>query len=465
MKAFLRFSDGHPGLSVKERKILSKLGEAAKIISSLYLAQKNPQHRGANFYPSDATKKEIELAAKKDPEILSPYTFVERKGEKLVAVPYRVKFQKELLKAAKFLREAAVLSSDKNFQAYLRARAEDLLKDNYDRSNILWLKTDRSTIGCVIGPFDRYLDQLFFKKRAYMAWIGVLDEDTTNEMDRFKQLILASERLYLPGSRHAKISKVKVRVEDTVIFAGLVADFLFVGNNLPSSADIDLIKRYGTIFTLFNPTLEWRFENWLLPIFQRIFTRDLQRKFSIQELKTAFLQSTVLHEACHSLMRYEDAPKRLEEYFPYFDELFTDLLGIKGCGTLILKNALSEHELEAIVLKTICHSLYFYTSLSVRPHLNPYAVGGGLILDFLRRGKALTKQKNRFHFDAHRALMALNQLTSIIEYYVALGNHKEAEEFLKKFSMERIFTPFKPYLRGIPKKTATFLTKKENSVL
>ncbi len=464
MKAFLRFSNGHPGLSVQERKILQKLGEAAKIISSLYLVQKNPRYRGANFYPSDATKREIELAAEKDPEILNPYTFVERKGAKLVAIPYRVKFKKELLKIAELLTGAALLSSDKNFQAYLRARAEGLLKDNYDRSNILWLKTEHSRIGCVMGPFDRYLDKLFFKKRAYMAWIGVLDEHTTSEMDRFKQLILASERLYLPGSRHAKISKVKVRVEDTVIFAGLAADFLFVGNNLPSSADIHLIKKYGTIFTLFNPTLEWRFENWLLPIFQRIFPKDLQRKFSIQELKTAFLQSTVLHEACHSLMRYEDAPKRLEEYFPYVDELFTDLLGIKGCGTLILKNALSEHELEAIVLKTICHSLYFYTSLSVRPHLDPYAVGGGLILDFLRQGKALTKQKNRFHFNAHRALMVLNQLTSIIEYYVALGNHTEAKEFLKKFSMERIFKPFDPYLKGIPIHNVPLLTKRSGAV-
>lgn len=453
MKAFLRFSNKHPGLSAQEKKILQELGKAAEIISSLYLAQKNPRYRGANFYPSDATKKEIELAAKKDPEILSPYTFVERKGKKLIAVPYRIKFKKELSRIAKLLKGAAVLSSDKKFQAYLRARADDFLKDNYDKSNILWLKTDRSKIGCVIGPFDRYLDQLFFTKRAYMAWIGVLDEHTTDEMDRFKKLILTSERLYLPGARHAKISKVKVRVEDTVIFAGLVADFLFVGNNLPSSADINLIKKYGTIFTLFNPTLEWRFENWLLPIFQRLFSKDIQRKFSVQELKTAFLQSTVLHESCHSLMRYEDASKRLEEYFPYFDELFTDLLGIKGCGTLILKDALSEHELEAIVLKTICHSLYFYTSLSVRPHLNPYAVGGGLILEFLRQGKALVKHKKGFHFDPRRALITLNQLTSIIEYYVALGNHKEAEEFLKKFSMERIFTPFKPYLKGISKKT------------
>src|SRR3989344_1919833 len=187
MKAFVRFPNGNIKLSIQERKALEKLTEAAEIISTLYLKQKNPRYPGANFYPSDATKKEIEVAAKKDPEILSPYAFVERKGEKLVAVPYRVKFQKELSKVAKLLREAAVLSSDKNFQTYLRARAEDLLKDSYDHSNILWLKTEQSKIGCVIGPFDRYLDQLFFKKRAYMAWVGILDEQKTNEMDRFKR--------------------------------------------------------------------------------------------------------------------------------------------------------------------------------------------------------------------------------------------------------------------------------------
>ncbi len=464
MKAFLRFSNGRPGLSAQEKKLLGKLGEAAKIISSLYLVQKNPRYRGANFYPSDATKKEIEFAAKKDSTILGPYTFVERKGGKLVAIPYRVKFQKELLKVAKLLREAAVLSSDKDFQTYLRARAEDLLKDNYDRSNILWLNTEHSKFSCVIGPFDRYLDQLFFTKRAYLAWIGVLDEQQTADVVRFKNLILVSERSYLPGSKRAKISQVKVRVENTLIFSGLVADFLFAGNNLPSSADVKLLKKYGTMFTLFKPTHAWRFEQWVLPIFQRIFASSIQRKFSVEELDRAFLQSSVLHEACHTLMRYEDALQRLQEFTPHFDELFTDLLGIKGCGTLILKNVLTERELEAVVLITICHSLYFYASLKVRPHLNPYAVGGGLILEFLTKGKALIKHKKGFHFDTYRALMVLNQLTSIIEYYIALGNHTEAEEFLKKFSMERIFKPFDPYLKGIPAHNVPLLTKRGGTV-
>ncbi|MDA1337407.1 MAG: hypothetical protein O3C23_01440 [bacterium] len=450
-EAFLSFSDGHKNLSVKEEKLVQKLTEAAKIIAALYVKQKNSRYPGANFYPHDTTKEEIEKAAKKNPALLSPYTFVERKKGKLVAIPYHVKFKKEVGQIAKVLREAIPLTTDKRLKVYLRARAEDFLKDNYDKSNVFWLKTEQSKIGIVIGPFDRYLDKLFFQKRAYMAWVGVLDKETTEEMAKFKDLILTSERIYLPGSKRAKITKVNIRIEDTLFFSGLIADFVFVGNNLPSSADIDLIKKHGTIFTLFKPTLAWRFDNWLLPIFRQVFTLETQRKYPVNELKQAFIKTSVLHESCHSLMRYEDAPERLQELFPYFDELFTDLLGIKGCGTLILKNALTERELELITIATICHSIYFFTSLPLRPHLDPYATGAGMILDFLLKGEALVKRTNGFYLDPYRALIAINQLTSIIEYYIALGNYQEAKEFLKKFIPNKVFAPLKPYLKGIPK--------------
>lgn len=446
MKAFLRFSNGHPGLSARDKKIIQKLGKAAKIISSLYLAQKNPRYQGANFYPSDATKKEIELAAKKDPEILSPYTFVERKGKKLVAVPYRVKFQKQLLKIAKLLKEAAALSPDKNFQAYLRARAEDFLKDNYDRSNILWLKTERSKISCVIGPFDRYLDHLFFKKRAYMVWIGVLDEEQTRDLEKFKAALLSSERKYLPGAKRVKVSKVKLRVEDTLLFAGLVADFKFTGNTLPSSGDLHLHKKYGSILTIFKPAINARFSAWVYLIFQKFFDQDIQNQYSREELETIFLTSVVVHHACHSLMRYKDAIPRLEGQFPYFDELYTDLLGIKGCGSLVLTGAFTDRKLEILILLTVCHALFYYGSMRKNPHVEQFAQGHAVIFAFLLERKILQKDKTRFRIDFHRAFMAITELASIVEYYMELGNQNEASAFLKKFPIHKIFRDFRKYI-------------------
>lgn len=446
MKAFVRFPNGSMRLSIQERKVLKKLTEAAEIISTLYLKQKNPRYPGANFYPHDSTKKEIELAAEKDPAILNPYTIVERKGDKLIAIPYRVKFQKELSKIARFLQEAAVLTSDKNFQAYLRARAEDLLKDNYDRSNILWFKTEHSKISCVIGSFDRYLDKLFFKKRAYMAWIGVLDEEQTRDLEKFKTALLSSERKYLPGAKRVRVSRVKLRAEDTLLFAGLVADFKFTGNTLPSSEDLHLHEKYGSILTIFKPAISARFSTWIYPIFQKFFHRDIQNQYSREELETIFLTSVVVHHACHSLMRYKDAISRLKEQFPYFDELYTDLLGIKGCGSLVLTEAFTDRKLGILILLTVCHALFYYGSMRKTPHIEQFTQGHAIIFAFLVEGGILQKDKTGFQIDFHRAFMAITKLASIVEYYMELGNHNEAQEFLQRFPIDKTFRDFDKYI-------------------
>lgn len=445
-----RFSSSHVQLSGNEQKVIKILEDAAEILAIIYAKQKNSRYPGANFYPHDATKEEIESAAKKTPAILDPYTIVERnKSGKLVAVPYRVKFKKELTKISQLLREAASLSRDAKFNSYLKARAEDLLSDRFDKSNILWLKTESSKIGCVIGPFDRYLDKFFFKKRAYMAWVGTLDRKQTKEMDRVRALILASERKFLPGAKRALVPKVKIRIEDTTMFSGLVADFLFIGNNLPSSADLYLIKKHGTLFSIFKPTVESRFSMWVYPIFQSLFSKDFQKEYSRKELLKAFLFSSILHESCHSLMRYEDAATRLEEFFPCFDEIYTDLLGIKGTGSLLLKDALKERDLETLLIIEVCHALYFGGALQKRPHLKPYATGSALFLDFLLKGKALQKKKGKFQLDFHRAFIATDQLSHILEYYLALGNRDEAKEFLKKFDQKKVFAKFTPSLKKV----------------
>lgn len=447
MDTIRRFPVDLRALSSNDRSVLEKLIKAAELIAPLYRKQKNPKYPGANFYSSGATREEIERAGKSNPEILSPYTFVKRdvSGE-LIAVPYRVKFQKELRNAAALLKKAAALTQDKRFRVYLKAKADDFLVDNYDRSNILWLKTEKFRIGFIIGPFDRYIDKLFFQKRAYMAWVGVLDENKTREMERFKTVLLASERKYLPGAKQVKVSKVNIRVEDTILFSGLAADFPFTGNTLPSSADLHLHKKYGSIFTIFKPVVRERFSRWLYPTFQNLFSNEIRQRYSREELEAMFLKLSVVHHACHSLMRYKDVVSRLGGYFPYFDELYTDLLGIKGCSTLLLKGAFTSRELEMLILMTICHSLYYYRALKQLPHLEQFAKGHAILFHFLLKGRALQKNKKGFQIDFHRALMAINQLSSAIEYYMALGNRNEAREFLKKFPIHKTFGNFDKYI-------------------
>jgi len=460
-EAIKKFDIDIGGLSQNEQAVLKKLIRAAELIAPIYLVQKNSDFEGANFYPQDADREEIETAAQKDPAILSPYTFVERdESGNLKAVPFCVKFENELKSVAKLLREAAEISEDKELAQYLNCRAEDMLSDNYDESNIFWLKTEKSKIGCVIGPFDRYLDKLFFKKRAYMAWVGVLDEEMTNQAEKIKSILLLGERKFLPGAKKAKIPKIRARIEDTAIFSGLVADFMFAGNNLPSSDDIELIGKYGTLFTVFNPSVNERFEKWIMPVFNGVFNKAIQKKYSKKELHKAFLNSIILHEACHSLMRYEDAASRLKEFFPFFDELYTDILATKGYGSLLLKDAISQRELEAFLIIYICRHLHWLTVAPEKPQILHYATGGAISLKFFLENGALKKRLGgrlggMFLVDFNKIFICVDQLSRVLEYHLSLGNRDEAGEFVQNHGSFDIFQKFEPCLRKLREKPDT----------
>lgn len=419
-------------LSAREKKLFKKLYSVAKSIAPLYRHQKNPKHRGANFYPPQITKQEIKQAAQKNPAILDPYTFVEKnKSGDLIAVPFHTKFQKRLKKISNRLIEAAQISEDQKFSKYLEARAQDLLTDNYRRSNKLWLDTENSKIGFVIGPFDRYWDKLFFEKRAYMAWLGILNKAQTREMDKFKKAILASERKSHPEAQRVELPALKVRVEDTALLSGLVADFNFVGNNLPSSADIEVIGKYGSMFTIFLPNYYQKFKKRIWPIFKKYFDPLIVEKYSQKDLKTAGLKTTVAHEICHSLIRYKDATQRLQELFPFFDELHTDLLGVKSAALLLLKGSISSKEMESLLLSYLCKNIYSAEEAKKKKHLVHYGKGGAISLNFLLEKGAINKGKLSPNFT--KLFVGIDNLAHTIGYYLALGKYLEARKLLEHY--------------------------------
>lgn len=446
MKVLLRFPGREPRLSASEKQVVQKLSKAANIISSLYLAQKNPRHAGANFYPQDATREEIETAAKKNPAILSPYTFVERKGKQLVTIPYSKKFYKELVQIAKLLKEAAALSKDKIFKAYLAARAQDLLRDNFDYSNILWLNTDQTNIGFVLGPFDRFLDKLFYRKRAYTAWVGVLNKERMKEVSLMRGLVLTSMPTFLPGSKKSTVPNIRVRAEDTILLAGLDADYLFMSNNFPSSADIALITQYGTMSTVFLPMAERRITRWMYPIFQRCFDKKTQKDFSASQLQEGLVRISIIDEIRRSLVRYEDAATRLEEYFAYIDEAYGDMLAIKSAGYLYLKGILTEKDLEVVMLAEVCQALYALASFEKRKPREHFLYGYAAFLRSLLEGGALEKTKHGMYLNLQKALLSNDHLVRIFEYYIALGTREETKKFFDRVDMDDIFANFRPSL-------------------
>lgn len=451
MKAIKRFEIDTKELSQKEKVLFNKLISAAKLIAPLYSKQKNNKYPGANFYPHDATREEIEKAAKKNPVILNPYTFVERnKFGKLIAIPFHLKFKKELKPIAKLLREAAELSENKNFSWYLRNQANSLLNGDYEKSEIVWLKTELFKFGFIIGPIERYLDKLFFKKCAYQAWLGILDKKKTKEAERLKKMFLASRRKILPGSEKVDVSKLWVRVDKTVIFSGLIADFMFTGTNLPN--DVNLMKKYGSNLTIFETSLDLKFRNDHFPIFKVIFDKDLQKFYSKDELYRASLRCILLHEIAHSLIRYRDAEERLGDLFPIFDELYGYILGAKGCGTLLLKGAMSQKELEAILIMHICRNFTWWLDSLKNPDVNHYAIGAAIAQNFFLREGAIKEKGGISWPNFTKLFICIDELSHLLEYHIALGSYEEAKEFVNEYGSFDVFKSFYPKLVKISRK-------------
>jgi len=446
MEGIKKFKVNTEGLSQKEKALLEKLVLAAELINPIYLKQKNKEYPGNNFYPLDADKEEIEKAAKDNPDILDPYTMVERdKSGKLVAVPFHEKFKEELKPVAKLLKEAADISGDRSFSKYLKIRADSLLNGNYKKSMIVWLKTPPYKISIMIGPIERYLDRMFFRKCAYQAWVGIMDEKRTKQAQMFKKMILTGQRKILPGAAKVNVRKLVIRIDQAAIYSGQKADSMPTGTNLPN--DVNLMKKYGSKLTIFTTSLDLKFKEDHFPIFKAIFKKDFQESYSEEELYEASLRCILLHELSHSLIRYRDAEKRLKDLFPVFDELYAYVLGIKACGTLLLKDALSQKELEGILIMHIARNFTWWLDSFSNPAALAYAKGAAIAQNFYLKEGAI-KEKDGISFpDFAKMLICISGLCSELDYYMALGNYKEAKDFVKKYSSPEVFEKFSSMLK------------------
>src|SRR3712207_3574811 len=119
---------------------------------------------------------------------LFPYTtlFRSRRGTdgKLAVVPFSVEYQGELAQASQLLREAAALTQQPTLKAFLSARADAFLSNDYYASEVAWMELD-ATIEPTIGPYEVYEDNWFNYKAAFEAFITLRDDAETQKLSRF----------------------------------------------------------------------------------------------------------------------------------------------------------------------------------------------------------------------------------------------------------------------------------------
>lgn len=436
-------------LTASEKKVVAKLIESAKSIAPIYQKQENPTYPGANFYPHDASKEEVLKAAEKNPQLLSPYTMVERdKSGKLVAIPYHIKFKKELEKTAKLLREAAKLTENKDLAHRLYLQADALLDGNYEISDIYWITMAPYKIDIAIGPIDRLDDRLFFKKASFEAWVGRIDDEKTKRAKIIQHAIYDVKRkIFTPSEKADFLEKTKLRVDKTLMFSGLFARGMFTSNSLP--VDPNLMEKYGIEITFFDTSLDVKFNHQHYPIFGRIFEKEFQKEYSKELLREGSFRNVLLHEIGHSLLRYKDSEARLKELFPVIDELSATIYGVKSCGSLVLKGIMTEKELEAIMIMFICRAFTWWIDAQKQKSVEAFAIGHALALNHFFENGAIHEANGISWPNFSKMFLGIEELSDALERLMSIGTYTDSREFIEKYGSFVVYSKFVNRLRGL----------------
>jgi hypothetical protein len=400
---------------------------------------------GATFYPAGATKPEIETwhASLSEPERKSAtgfFTTIRRGPDgRFMTVPFSIEYQGELTLAAERLRAAAAATKQPTLQAFLTARADAFISNDYYASDVKWMELDAS-IEPTIGPYEVYEDAWFNAKAAFEAFITLRDEAETKKLEVFGSKLqdLEDHLPIAPELRNPKLGALApIRVVNVVFAAG-------DGNrgvqtaayNLPN--DERVIREKGSKRVMLKNVQEAKFAKALVPISKVALTGDDQSRVAFD----AFFTHILMHELMHGLGphnltlggRATTVRQELKDTYSAIEEAKADVSGLWALQRLVDTGALPK-TLEDTMYTTFLASIF----RSIRFGINEaHGKGVALQLNFFLDQKAVrVNADGTFSVDREGIKKAVTTLTRDLMTLQAEGSYAKASDLLKKLGVIR----------------------------
>jgi len=257
-----------------------------------------PKPAGANFYPQDMTKEEFEAAELEGKASL--YTFVRRDEEgNLITIPYHEQFAEEVQRASNLLKEAAELAEDPGLKQYLSLRAEALLDDEYQPSDLAWMDMKTNPIDVVIGPIETYEDQLYGYKAAHEAYVLIKDMEWSDRLAKYATFLPALQEGLPVGAAYKKDKPGRdadLNAYDVVFYAGdCNSGSKTIAINLPNDEEVQQQK--GSRRLQLKNAMRAKFDKIMIPIAEKLITEEQRPHITFD----AFFGNTMFHEVAHGL--------------------------------------------------------------------------------------------------------------------------------------------------------------------
>jgi len=393
---------------------------------------------GARYYPEDMTKEEFEQAvgasADEGEALKSLYSFVRRdEAGKLVARVYSEEFRPELERVAAKLREASELADDDALKRYLTLRADALLSDDYQPSDMAWMDMKSNTLDIVIGPIETYEDQLFGYKASFEAYVLVKDKEWSRRLERYVSLLDELQR-GLPVPEEYKQEEPgagsDLNAYDALYYAGdSNAGAKTIAINLPNDEEVQLQK--GARRLQLKNAMRAKFEKILVPIAGLLIDEEQRAHVAFD----AFFANTMFHEVAHglgiknTLSGNGTVREAMKEHASALEEGKADILGLYMVTKLHAMGELGDVDLMdnyVTFMAGLFRSIRFGAS-------SAHGVANLLRFNFFQEAGAFTRDEAtgtyRVDFDAMKK--AVDALSEKILRLQGDGDYEGAARFVK----------------------------------
>jgi hypothetical protein len=357
-----------------------------------------------------------------------------------MSVPYSQAYREFLEPAAKLLREAAALTTNKTLSDFLTKRADAFMSDDYYESDVAWMDLD-APIEVTFGPYETYEDELFSYKASFEAYVTLRDDAETAKLAKFSNHLqeLENNLPIDPKYRNPKLGAASpIRVVNEVFASGEGnSGVQTAAYNLPN--DERVVKEKGSKRVMLKNVQDAKFNKTLVPISRVVLDPSLIATLSFD----SFFTHILCHELMHGLGPHnikvggEDTTvrKQLKELYSSIEEAKADATGLWALQYMIDKGII-EKSMERTLYSTFLASMFRSVRFGIT---EAHGRGVALQFNYLTDEGAIkyNAAKGTFSVDQSKVKDAVTKLTRDLLTLEAEGSYDKAKAMLDKYAVIR----------------------------
>lgn len=424
--------------SKKERELVDILSEVGEVIHKIWDKQYDSAAGEVKFYPTGVSKKQISDAAKKDQSILAPYTIVKKEKGKLFAVNYREEYRKEIDQICELLGKAADAADSRGMRKFLLQTRKAFDKGDFDATLRIYLDNIDLQFDILIGPIETYNDKLFGTKKAFEYILSVYNPDENKYVDQMEK-VMQNISILKPKRSVAETidtKKVRIRVDDAIMYAGPNASLHPSSANLPNEPE--MVARYGTKIAVYRNAMQSKFQKKIKPHIDKFIDMGL----SDEQLEEGYFRLIMLHEITEGVVKFTSMKKRLERYYDAVREFNAFILGVKSASYHVLQGLISAEHYNSILFALLLYGIDVGARYKEDSSLIEYARGFAVLLAYSFERGSLKLINEKIKVDPVMFSSDIDVMSSVMLQLSEEGTVVDAEALFNEYADFSVFGKF-----------------------